>query len=174
MYDVLPFLYVVAPELRPGWVPFAINRKQQIIWPSIPVITRTFNVEIVEELHFACLIDGRPRAEVVWTFNGIDIETTFGITANVTELSTGKSVLSIDVRANVGILSGENIVECSGVNAGGSINGRVIIQGICKIINYQYSHIFLLASSICLYFTWRWTVFTYMWCRYVCRSEYTP
>ena len=85
-----------------------------------------------------CLVEGRPKAEVVWLFNGVDIETALGLgvlknsSANITEVKQGRSILTIDVTANQVILSGENVIQCSAANAGGSTSGSVILQGICK------------------------------------------
>ena len=120
----------VAPELQPGWFPFVARRGELIIWPTSVPETTTFDVHTVRVLHFACLVDGKPRGEVVWRVNGAAIEVILGPTANVTEARPGRSVLSIGVESNIGILSGTNSVECSAGNVGGVTSGGVITQGV--------------------------------------------
>ena len=115
-----------------------ITREQSLVWPTQLSVTHTFNVQVVKELVALCLVEGRPKAEVVWLFNGIDIQTALGLgvlensSANITEVKQGRSILTINVTANRVILRGENVIQCSAANAGGSTSGTVILQGISK------------------------------------------
>lgn len=95
-------------------------------------------VQVDRELVLACRVEGRPKAEVMWLFNGMDIATALDLgllqnsSANITEVKQGRSILIIDVAANEAILSGENVIECSATNDGGSTSGSVILQGISE------------------------------------------
>jgi hypothetical protein len=120
----------VAPLVRPGWFPFEIQNKQRIFWPSDPPVNESFEVQVVRELVIPCRVDGRPKANVLWQFNGLDIQTALGSSANITEVKQGRSVLTIDVEANQGILRGVNVIECSAANAGGATSGRLTLHGV--------------------------------------------
>ena len=129
---------LVAPLVRPGYLPFDITPSQAIFWPSDPPSTVIFETQVVKQLVFACRVDGRPEADVVWSFNGVGIDIAIAIgllndTSVATEvIISGRSVLTIDVEPNQDILRGENEIECFAENAGGSTTGTVIVQGVCK------------------------------------------
>ena len=141
LYAVLTFISGLtdAPLVRPGWLPFELRKVgQRIVWPSDPPVNYEVEVQVDRELVLACRVEGRPKAEVVWLFNGMDIQTALGLgvlensSANITEVKQGRSILTIDVTANRVILRGENVIQCSAANAGGSTSGTVILQGISK------------------------------------------
>ena len=129
---------LVAPLVLPGYLPFDIISSQRIFWPSDPPVTMDFETQVVKQLVFACRVDGRPEADVVWSFNGVGIEIAIGIgllndsSVNTEIITSGRSVLTIDVEPNQDILRGENEIECFAENAGGSTTGTVTVQGVCK------------------------------------------
>ena len=133
---MLPFS--VAPRVQPGWLPFEGMNNQSIIWPSDPPVTANIQTQVVQQLVFACRVDGKPKAEVAWRFNGIDIEVAVSIglldasSVSTEIISSGRSVLIINVEPNQDILRGDNDIECFAENEGGSTTGRVNLQGICK------------------------------------------
>ena len=122
----------VAPLVRPGWLPFGLQNEQRIFWPSNPPANNSFAVQAVEELVFACRVEGRPKADVTWQFNGLDIQTALGSSANITEVRPGRSILTIEVEANRDILTDVNVIDCFAANAGGVTSGRVILHGVCE------------------------------------------
>lgn len=148
-------LFIATPRIRPGWLPFEIRNRQRMFWPRDPSVTNSFEVQVVKELVFPCRVEGRPKSEVAWQFNGMDIETVLGLdllqesSANITEVSQGRSVLIINVEVNQDVLSGENVIECSAANAGGSTSGSVILQGICTLKSDKSS---IVLTSNNLYF----------------------
>ena len=126
--------------LQPGWFPFIARRGELIFWPQSELETRVININTLQVLHFACRVDGKPRGEVIWQFNGAAIETALVAGANITEVREGRSVLSIDVESNFDILRERNLVECSASNVGGVTSGQVITEGVGEQDTFIMTH----------------------------------
>lgn len=123
-----------APVIRPGWFPFYLRTGQSIVWPSDPPGNAAIEVQAIRELVVACRVDGRPKAEVTWLFNGVDIQSALNSSVNITEITQGRSVATINVGALQDVLRGENTIVCQAENFGGSTAGTIVLQGICKHI----------------------------------------
>ena len=133
--SILSYSLSAAPRVRPGWIPYRLIEGQSIFWPSEPPVNGLFDVQVVRELVIACRVEGRPKAEVEWQFNGEDIQSVDVLdnsSVSIREVREGRSVLTINVEANQDILRGENTIECFAENAGGSTSGRLVLQGICE------------------------------------------
>lgn len=123
--------FLVAPLLRPGWFPFHLENGQRVLFPNQNQVDVTIDLRQVEELIFACRVDGRPKAEVEWFVNDMPIELT-GLPHEVMEVVPGRSVLRFDLlnvyneTSSNGLL-GRNIIKCEADNAAqqltsGSVN----------------------------------------------------
>ena len=141
MYNYIIFLhiiYTVAPRVRPGWFPFDLQNEQRIYWPSEQEETHTFNIQDVEELVFACRVEGKPKPEVVWTFNDLDIASGMSsLNFTIMEVSQGRSALTIVVESNEMQFRMQNVIDCTATNAAGSTRGRVTLQGIRELETLQ-------------------------------------
>ena len=131
---VILLYFSAAPRIRPGWFPFFLRPGQSIVWPSDPPQNATIEVQAINELVVACRVDGRPKAEVTWLFNGVDIQSALNSSVNITEIIQGRSVAIISVEALRDVLRGENTIVCQAENLGGSTTGTITVQGICKYI----------------------------------------
>ena len=128
---------IVSPQLRPFWFPpVEIGAKEKLFWPTTTGNKGTVNVQIVDELVFACRVEGRPKALVRWTLNGISVDT-LPFTM-VVEPQPGRSVLFIDITNDTEkmmfsmFVSPLNKIECSASNPKGSTSGSIEIVGSCE------------------------------------------
>lgn len=137
---MLNLLAAVAPTLQPGWFPFELQFGQKLISPSFPEVAETIDLREYKELIFACRVDGRPRAEVTWRLNEMNIERS-DLPPNsydIFEVIGGRSVLVFDLLSffneteNNGLL-GTNRIQCSADNeAGSSVTGTAVLIGESK------------------------------------------
>ena len=124
--------------LQPGWFPFFLKPGQKLISPSIPEIRETIDLREFKELIFACRVDGRPKAEVDWLYNDVDIGMS-GLPPRsyaINEEIGGRSVLMFNLQDFFnetdlpnGLL-GTNTIQCSADNeAGSSVTGTAVVTG---------------------------------------------
>ena len=126
--------FLVAPLLRPGWFPFRLDNRQRVLFPNQNPVSETIDLRQVEELIFACRVEGRPKAEVEWFINDMPIDEDV-FPHEVIEVVPGRSILIFDLlnvyndTMNNGLL-GENTITCSADNfAENPTSGSVILHG---------------------------------------------
>jgi hypothetical protein len=126
-----------APSINPGWFPFILRQNQSIFWPvdPAPSTSTSLDVQLARELVFACRVGGKPRPNVMWEFNNLQIQEAIAIglldntSVSITTFPNARSVLIIAVEANQDILRGRNEIACSAANAGGATTGRITLEG---------------------------------------------
>lgn len=86
----------------------------------------------------------------------MDIQSALNLSVNITEITQGRSVAIINVRALREVLRGENTIVCQGENTAGSTTGTIVLQGICKHdivtpLHSIYVNIIFSPISLCVY-----------------------
>ena len=135
------FSPTVAPQVRPYWFPFPIEAGQRIFWPNSLQVQASVDVQRYDELVFACRVEGRPKAEVMWTINGLspgDVVQNF----TVNETLQGRSVLIVDItddNQKVLFSNQMNVVQCMAANDAGMTLGSVALTGSCEFMHLDTS-----------------------------------
>ena len=126
---------------------------------------------MIRELVFACRVGGKPKADVVWQFNNVEIQQASEIdllnetSFSILNFPNGRSALTINVEENSDILRGQNEIVCTAENAGGSTTGSFTIEGICTYLNQHTFHFFLSPLlSLLLHTSWDRGLLINMWC----------
>ena len=130
------FSSTVAPQVRPYWFPFPIEEGQRLFWPDSPPVQASVNVQNFDELVFACRVEGRPKAAVMWTINGLPPGNTVQ-NFTIEEIREGRSVLIVDITDDdqkMIFSNGMNTIQCAAANAAGSTSGSVVLSGSCEFI----------------------------------------
>ena len=139
--------------LRPFWYPrtLEVRSRQKLFWPTggTPIQEQAINVQLFNELLFACRVEGRPKALVRWTINGNSVDMISY--ASASEVQQGRSLLTVNI-TNVAekntFSTSVNTIRCFASNAAGSTEGSIQKIGSCESCIVLSQHIMSNAYSV--------------------------